>query len=122
MNEIGLGAVFCDWNLAYEDFLELAKSCALNNMRLQVIIVVLLMVVAVVVVAIFEYKVKHRLMPRSIRFIQRQSTSVQPQELGFPYFQFRFCPLWKIFRTMLWTIPKSTCVQNLDIVTDKCQH
>ena len=50
VNESGLRAVFCDWNLAYEDLVQRANLFSLYNMRLQDI-------------AIFMYKVKHRLLP-----------------------------------------------------------
>ena len=53
VNKRGLRAVFCDWNLAYEDLLKRANLCSLYNMRLQDI-------------AIFMYKVKHRLLPSNI--------------------------------------------------------
>ena len=53
VNERGVRAVFCDWNLAYDDLLKCANFFSLYNMRLQDI-------------AIFMYKVKHRLLPSNI--------------------------------------------------------
>ena len=53
VNERGLRAVFCDWNLAYEDLLKRANLFSLYNMRLQDI-------------AIFMNKVKDRLLPSNI--------------------------------------------------------
>ena len=46
-------AVFCDWNLAYEDLLQRANLFSPYNTRLQDI-------------AIFMYKAKHRLLPSNI--------------------------------------------------------
>ena len=45
--------VFCDWNLTYEGLLKSANLFSLYNMLLQDI-------------AIFMYKVKHRLLPSTI--------------------------------------------------------
>ena len=53
VNERELRAVFCDWNLAYEDLVKRANLFSLYNMRLQDI-------------AIFMYKVKHRLLPSNV--------------------------------------------------------
>lgn len=53
VNERGLRAVFCDWNLTYDDLLKRANLTTLLNKRLQDI-------------AIFMYKVKHRLLPTNI--------------------------------------------------------
>ena len=53
VNERGLRAVFCDWNSTYEDLLLRAQLTSLYNRRLQDI-------------AIFMFKVKHRLLPNNI--------------------------------------------------------
>ena len=61
VNERGLRAVFCDWNLAYEDLL-IRANLFLYNMRLQDI-------------ASFMYKVKHRLLPSNVVVLFRGTPS-----------------------------------------------
>ena len=53
MNERGLRAIFCNWNLSYHNLLKHASLTTLYNKRLQD-------------VAIFMFKVKHKLLPKNI--------------------------------------------------------
>ena len=53
VNEKGLRAVFCNWNLSYNNLLKRAHLTSLYNRRLQDI-------------AIFMFKVKHKLLPKNI--------------------------------------------------------
>ena len=53
INERGLRAVYCDWNSSYAELLTRAKFTTLHNMRLQNM-------------AIFMYKIKHKLPPKNI--------------------------------------------------------
>ena len=53
VNERGLRAVYCDWNLPYSELLIRAKLTTLHNRRLQDI-------------AIFMFKVKNNLVPQNV--------------------------------------------------------
>ena len=53
VNERGIRAVFCNWNLSYNNLLKRANLTSLYNKRLQDI-------------AIFMFKVKHKLLPKNI--------------------------------------------------------
>ena len=53
VNERGLRAVFCNWNLSYNNLLKRANLTSLYNRHLQDIV-------------IFMFKVKHKLLPKNI--------------------------------------------------------
>ena len=62
VNERGLRAVFCNWNLSYNNLLKRANLTSLYNMRLQDI-------------AIFMFKVKHKLLSMNILDLFSETSS-----------------------------------------------